>query len=243
MSRTSTELHTKLKNSGEIHIADIIQIKNKPHRFHNYEVRAIADSHSNPRIETKKSITPSDIELYQSAIELVSEWHENGYADSNGWQYTKKKGHDDWRTPEGRYVRLTDRTNVSFTSTKIGDVILEDLAGASYVRETVELKLARFVLSMTPREFDYKYTKYKSMRENLKQIRGIGENVAMEILEKSNCETYEDVGSILTQTDIPQQYYHDARDALKKRAKSSEHSLIDSEVQHEYSEIIIANNI
>lgn len=243
MNSDPEELKNTLMETGSVSIGDRLRI-DKQHVKYNLIAETELNDYKSRILQAKEIPDTSDFQTYIQAVETVNQWDENGYSDVGEWSHTliRDKRHD-WRTPEGNYVRLSTKRALSFSTSSVGNMFIDDLLGASSADEKVELCMAIFLNSMDPREFDYLYAKYNSMHNNLKEIYGIGQEVATELLKDKNCETYREAEQVLWRTNLPEMYVGDARTELKEQIEKGEDELVSSNIPVEYSDVVVSNSI
>lgn len=243
MTQGPDELRETLSTTGSVSIRDTLRL-NKQHVKYNLIAETELNDYKSRILQTKEIPDESEFRAYIDASEALNEWKESGYQDVGEWNHTVVNGNHDWKTPEGNYVRLsTGRRSLCFATSNIADMFIDDLLGASSADRKVELCLAIFLNSMSPREFDYLYAKYESMYENLTEIYGIGKEVATELLSDKDCETYRDAEQVIWRTDLPEMYVGDAKSDLQDQIDDGKEELVSQSVQAEYSDVIVSNKI
>lgn len=242
MQQSPEELHKTLLNTGSISIKETILIEKG---YNKYSVVSKNEEGETVRIfQTRDVPDVTDIQVYIDSINTVESWDTNGYHDVGEWEHVEQKSSHDWRTPEDNYVRLSNsRSYLSFTAQRKAKLFIDDLLGASSSDMKVKLSLAIYLHSTPARQFDYLYAKYNSMHNNLTDVYGIGNEVADELLEDKDCETYKDAEHVLWRTDLPKMYVSDAKEELKEHINNGKENLFDQSVQKEYSDVIVASNV
>lgn len=245
MIREPAELREVFINTGSVTINDTIIVKEKYPDKYGIFAECELNLHKSRLYREDTVPDESDFQTYIDATETIDRWEEEGYQDVGEWDHLVKNGHHDWETPEGNYVRIsTSRPSSCFKTSNTAELFIHDLLGASSSERKVDISSALFLNSMSPREFDYKYNKYKSMYENLTQLHGIGNKVATELIEEMGCETYLDAKQSIWRTNIPSVHLEDAEDSIQECIETGGNQLLfDASIRQEYSDVVVSKNI
>lgn len=239
------ELLEELTETGSVTISNEMEITETNHG--NFLVRAVLSDDSIKRLFYSETIpTQSEVEIYKKSIDTVDNWQSGGYSSVNGWEYqdrtTMGREVAQWETMSSNYIRINSADFFTIYTSKISEMFIEKFQIAAYDKKPVELATAIILHSFTPRQFDYHFKKQLEMFRNLKDITGIGESTARELLVDFECETYKEAKKNILQTNIPKNYLRDASEELIDKVNSGE-PLMDSSVTQKYSDVIVANSI
>lgn len=248
MNSTVKDLHQKLTTTDSVEICDLVRIEKENGRY----TATLRKNDSQWEIRHHGSIPDlSKIREYYECSRILSQWDDSGISDVNGWEYSKEthrytKKHV-WETPECNKIYLQHVPFYKITLSKIGNCIIDDIHIGRHSDELpTKFDIIRLLSQIDVNEFDYLYSKYSSIHENLTDVHGIGSKVAIKLIRDHNCETYSNVIKTIESseavTDIPFIHKKDTLEELNSLV-TQDAQLIDENVFVEHSTTVVAQEI